>query len=141
MAKITLRKLCEQSENPALVRAVVRQMGGYENFINYAPDVVRHGASGGYGRFIYYKDTVPFGFKWRDAILKQWQQIASECGTNALQDIAANKFVNESPDYVLDALRCTRKKAFDYTDIYNLFAWAALEDVARLYCDILEGSR
>ena len=47
----TLKNLVASSNIPApLIHAVVRQMGGWETFTNYAPDIARHGIDGGIGR-------------------------------------------------------------------------------------------
>ena len=53
------------TSNPTLTRAVIKQVGGKDALI----DVANHGAMGGFPKFTYYKDTVPFFEKHRAAIL------------------------------------------------------------------------
>lgn len=51
--EVTLKKLVERSNIPeSLIRAVVRQMGGWESFKESAPDICRGGIDGGFHGFI-----------------------------------------------------------------------------------------
>lgn len=57
----TLKSLIANSSIPApLIRAVVRQLGGWERFTEQAPDITSHGINGGYSGFIYYAETHAF---------------------------------------------------------------------------------
>ena len=56
-----LSDFVKQSTVPAkLIRAVVRQVGCWEDFQQIAKDVASHGADCGYNGFTYYVDTVAF---------------------------------------------------------------------------------
>ena len=56
-----LSDFVKQSTVPAkLIRAVVRQVGGWDNFTEIANDAARHGAAAGFVGFTYYDDTVAF---------------------------------------------------------------------------------
>jgi hypothetical protein len=49
MKTITLQKLIESTNIPeSLIRATVRQSGGWAEFKEHAEDVTNHGASGGF---------------------------------------------------------------------------------------------
>ena len=66
-----LSDFVKQSTVPAkLIRAVVRQVGGWEDFQQIAKDVAGNGADDGYKGFIYYVDTVAFTKRNRRAILE-----------------------------------------------------------------------
>ena len=113
-----MKTLIANSSIPAtLIRAVVKNMGGWESFKESAQDVVDHGASCGFGNFIYYTDTITFTAKNRKAIAAYAAEQA--------KDIARALYGRITDD---------DKK----TTIYNALAWYALEEVALAYCDLLE---
>lgn len=77
--KPTIKQLISNSNVPAsLIRAVVRQMGGWESFTQSAPDVCRGGIDGGFHGFIYTQDTWTFAKRNREAIAKMASEQASD---------------------------------------------------------------
>ena len=128
------------TSNPVLTRAVIRQLGGKEALI----DVNNHGAMGGFPKFTYYSDTVPFFEKHRKEILSVLEEDADDFG--------------EEPDSIVMQFRClnlsksdreewrtyqgavnrllygNRKVGWDKQKeilVANALAWYALESVAR----------
>ena len=127
-----------------LIRAVVKNMGGWESFKESAQDVVDHGAACGFGNFIYYTDTVAFTAKNRKAIAELAAQQAADFGDpSEIEMILGFNVIKKDNDDLTNAdiakalygrLTDDDKK----TMIYNALAWYALEEVAQAYCDLLE---
>lgn len=142
MKKITLKKLCDSSSIPAsLIRAVVRQMGGWETFTNYAQDITNHGINGGFSGFIYYSDTEPFAKANKDAISELASNQAQEIGFDSTFAMIRgfNCFKGDKlTDGDLMRALCKGKNPEDGPNILNALAWYAGEEVARAYCDLLE---
>ena len=133
-----LSEFIKQSTVPAkLIRAVVRQVGCWEDFRKIAKDVADHGADDGYKGFIYYVDTVAFTKRNRRAILElavaQDSQIES---VGLVKFVAGFGCIDETDDLIARALYAGRGDAV--TGIYNALAWYALEEVCRSYVDLLD---
>lgn len=137
----TIKAFTEQSNlNPKLIRAVIRQVGGFEAFKEIAEDVTNHGAACGFGGFIYYTETISFTKRNRAPII--------ELLTDLNLDIYGHKNYTETlisfnclkalePMEIIDGLHNSRS---DYrTEVYNALAWFALEEVARDFINIVEG--
>ncbi len=73
----------DQTSNPKLARAVIRQTGR-ENL----EDIARHGADAGYSGFTYYSDTVSFFKRNRMAIRALAEQQAEDFGQTPMEMIA-----------------------------------------------------
>ena len=133
----TIKDFTSQSHiDASIVRAVIRQMGGWNEFREYARDVADHGAAGGYGGFIYYTDTVAFYARNRAAINNLAGDMAadiSEGGTIRLVQSFGRLNVNYTADEVGATLYGT--KSCMNTQIANALAWFALEEVARSYME------
>lgn len=139
--KTTLKKLINSSSIPAaLIRAVVRQMGGWETFTNYAPDIARHGIDGGFNGFIYYADTLPFAKRNRADIAKMAEMQAEDFGTSVLDMVRSfGCFRQSPPDFASISTALYGGRAQEETDtVLNVLAWYAAEEVARAYCDLVE---
>ena len=143
MKKITLAQFCEQSSIPAkLIRAVVRQSGGWESFRDIAQDVANHGADSGFSGWIYYSDTCAFTKRNRAVIVDLAQQFADEIGdTGAIALVAGFNCLRGQ----VNAHECGRilysargGDADTRQTIENALAWFALEEVARAYVDAIE---
>jgi len=134
--KPSLANLVESTNIPeSLVRAVVRQMGGWESFKESAPDITRHGISGGFHGFIYYTDTCPFAKRNRKAILEMARQQADDfgaCLVKMIKDFRCMKGATETE--IVEGLAGNT----DQTQVPNGLAWYAGEEVARAYCDMTE---
>ena len=148
----TLKSFIEKTNLPAsLVRAVVRQLGGWKSFTETAPDINRHGISGGYGGFIYYKDTIPFAKRNRKAILEALKQQQEQWGSgfNLVQMVKSFNCLKDlqvTEDEIIHALAgqagvyAVGGVAVGY-QVPNALAWYAGEEVCRSYGDLLESEK
>jgi hypothetical protein len=136
--KVTLSALCEQSNIPAtLIRAVVRQMGGWESFTESARDICRHGINGGFNGFIYNADTEPFAKRNRAAIAEMAEAQASDFGTSVtemVQGFGCFRNGTKPTDSEIGLALYAGKEKDDSPPILNALAWYAGEEVAREYC-------
>lgn len=135
----TIKAFVNQSGmNESLVRAVIRQSGGYDSFKEHAQDVCSHGANAGFSGFIYHNDTVPFAKRNKEAIVKMCEDMASDFGQSGVIEFIASfhclKGISQSE--VADGLYNPRSG--NKTEVFNAMAWYALEEVARRYCDIAD---
>jgi len=142
MKAITIRAMIKNSSIPAtLIRAVVKQLYGMESFRERAKDIVNHGIDGGYGGFIYHKDTVKFTKKHKKAIMEMAKDQANEFGMNVFDMIAGfNCFRGE---YQASEIAELIYKPFnwdnsDQVQVYNALSWYAGEEICRLYVDMVE---
>lgn len=133
-----LSEFVKQSTVPAkLIRAVVRQVGGWEDFQQIAKDVAGHGADCGYKGFTYYLDTVAFTKRNKRAILEFAADQDSEIESVGLvKFVAGFRCVDETEDDIARALYAGRGDAFQ--EVYNALAWYVLEEVCRSYVDLLD---
>jgi len=133
----SLKSFVAQSNiEPSLIRAVVRQIGGWEEFKERAADVANYGASGGFSGFIYYNDTCAFYAKHRADILALTKDMADQLGEGVLEMVQAFNCLGE--DYTLDEIGETLygNKNKHHTQVANALAWFALEEVCRAYDDL-----
>ena len=138
----TIKQFCNQSYiNPALIRAVIRQSGGFDSFKERAHDIANYGASGGFNGWIYYTETVGFWRKNKTLILELATSQASEYGDTDLIGMVSSFNSIKKSDYTTCELGAALFGRYndEYTTVYNVMAWYALEEVARNYCDLLEG--
>lgn len=135
---MTLKAFENQAGIPAgLVRAVVRQVGGWAEFQDRAADVATYGASGGFGGFIYYSETCKFTAKNRAAIAEMAEAMAADCGNaDAVELVAGFRCVDSTRADIARALYGGR--GGDTTNAENALAWFALEEVSRAYVDATE---
>ena len=140
--KTTQTELIKSSSIPApLIRAVIRQMGGWETFTGYAADITRHGIDGGFNGFIYYADTEPFAARNKDAILELASGQAQEVGYDSTFALVRS-FGCLKGDRLTDAdlmrALCKGRNPENGPNLLNALAWYAAEEVARAYCDLIE---
>ncbi len=137
-----MKQFIEATHIPAaLVRAVSRQIGGWESFTNYAEDIQNNGADGGFCGFIYYRDTLAFFRRNRTAIMEMTEQMADDLGEGMLKMIASFNCLRSdelTEDDIAKALYTS--KGDDAACIQNAMAWFALEEVACSYCDCKENA-
>jgi hypothetical protein len=135
----TIKSFIEQSHiNAALIRAVVRQVGGWDSFKELAIDVTNHGASGGFSGFIYYVDTLTFYRRNKAAVNEALSAMADDLGAGVLEMVRGFNCLGEdfSTDEIGKAVYGSFSNQYD-TQIYNALAWFALEEVARSYSDLI----
>ena len=140
--KTTQKTLIESSSIPAkLIRAVVRQMGGWETFKEKAQDITNHGINGGFGGFIYYAETEAFAKRNIDAISELASTQAQEIGYDStfamIRGFNCLKGDKINDGDLMRAL-CKGKNPEDGPNLLNALAWYAGEEVARAYCDAIE---
>lgn len=133
----TLKSFIAASHLPAsLIRAVVRQLGGWESFTESAPDIARYGIDGGFGGFIYTDETVAFFRKNREAIVNLAKDQADDLGVGVLEMIS--NFNCLRGDCTIDEIGETLFGRTPDDQIANALAWYAGEEVARSYVDFIE---
>lgn len=144
--KITLKALCESTNIPAsLVRAVVRQLGGWKSFTESAEDIANHGIDGGFHGFIYNRDTEAFAKRNRKDIADMASEQASDYGVSAFSMIHAfgcfrNDMIKPTDEEIGSALYAGRN-VDGGANVLNALAWYAGEEVARAYADMIESNR
>jgi hypothetical protein len=129
-----------------LIRAVIRQLGGFEYFQEQAPDITNHGIDGGFSGFIYHAETVAFAKKHKKTILQLAEDQARDYGdADAFTMIAGFnclKGLDITPGKIATLIYGREPSdddgSADYTSLFNALAWYAGEEVARAWCDYLE---
>lgn len=135
----TLKSFVESSHlSSRIIRAVVRQVGGWASFQEIAQEVAQYGADSGWTGFTYYQDTVRFAQRHKCELLCMANVMAQEIGESSGFTLIAGFrcLQNRTADEVFDALYNPRSDA--RTDVFNALAWFALEEVARSYECCLE---
>lgn len=144
----TISEFCTRSHLPAaLIRAVIKQMGGWQSFQESAADITNHGIAGGFSGFIYYTETVAFAKKHKAAILETLADLTRDIGGDEYQLIAGFNCLSTrgKPDYtpgqiasLIHAREPKNDENHDYTQIFNALAWYAGEEVAHSFTDLAE---
>jgi hypothetical protein len=142
--KFTLANLCKSTNIPTpFVRAVVRQMGGWEYFTEHAPDITRHGIDSGFNGFIYNTETEAFAKRNRESIAAMAKEQASDFGTSIIEMIQ-NFGCFRNGDKPTEADICTAlyggREQEGTSNVLNALAWYAGEEVSRAYCDMIENA-
>ena len=119
--------------NEPLIRAVVRQSGGWEAFTDMADDITNHGVDGGFHGWIYHAETVPFAKRNKGQILALASTLADDLGESMLAMIAGFNCLKTTPEVIAEAIYNPRSS--EQTQVFNALAWFAAEEVARSYCD------
>lgn len=140
MAKLRLKDFIEFTNTDGkLIKAVKRQTGReWAEFQDELKNVSSspYGAAGGFGGFIYYYETVKFWRRNRKVITEQLSELAFSLGENVLQMVMSFGGIKDgyfSEDEVGRALY--GRYDDELQQIYNVFAWYALEEVAHWYTD------
>ncbi len=94
-----------------------------------------YGAAAGFGGFIYYSDTVKFWRKNRQKITKYMNLLAWELGEKNALSLCQG--FNGLKDYESEEIARALYGNYnsDLDQIYNVFAWFALEEVANRFAD------
>ena len=138
--QIKLASLCEQSNIPAsLIKAVVRQLGGWQSFCESAPDVCRGGIDGGFHGFIYTAETKAFTKRNCADIAIMAQEQARDFGcsvTEMVQGFGCFRNGDKPTDSEIGMALYAGKD--NGGDVMNALAWYAGEEVCREYCRLTE---
>lgn len=119
--------------NAKIIRAVMRQSGGWDSFTEMAEDITNHGVDGGFHGWIYHADTVPFAKRNKAAIMEMAQQMADDLGEPLYRMIGGFNCLKMAEGEVAEAIHNPRSD--NLTQVFNALAWFAAEEVARSYCD------
>ena len=132
---MNLASFTQNTSNPSLARAVIKQFGRWTDWKESASDIANYGADGGVNGFIYHVDTVAFYESNKGNI----NEMASNMGeTDFLCEFVASfNCVELEADEVEQALEEGDSNE-DYTQVANALAWFALEETARDYMYQLE---
>lgn len=133
----TIREFARQSHiNELLIRAVIRQCGGWESFQEMAQDVTNHGAAGGFHGFIYYTDTCSFYTRNRGHILAALRTLADDLGENVIDLVGGFNCLKDgcTSEEVGETLYGPPSK--HDTQVANALAWFALEEVSRSFTEM-----
>ncbi len=140
VTKVSLKQLADSGRVPAsLVRAVVRQFGGWESFTESAPDVCRGGIDGGFHGFIYNAETEPFARRNRADIAEMAAEQASEFGTSVtemIQGFGCFRNGTKPSDADIGSALYAGRDNEGGEPVLNALAWYAGEEVCRAYCDL-----
>jgi hypothetical protein len=130
----TIKEFAEKSHiDASLIRAVVSQIGGWQEFKDHADDVTNHGASGGFSGFTYYTDTVSFTKRHKAAIMKMAESMADDLGESLYAMIGGFNCLKISEGEAAEAIHNPRSE--ERTNVYNALAWFALEEVCRSFVE------
>ena len=133
--KKTLKNFIKNSNIDAgLIRAVIRQSGGWGDFQEKAQDISNHGISSGFSGWIYYTETCEFYAKNQNLIVELAECQSDEYGYHSAQDMVKSF---RSLDATLSEIGCTlygNKRQHD-TQVANALAWFAAEEVAQAFVD------
>src|SRR5215510_4539462 len=102
----------------------------------------KHGADCGFSGFIYENETIPFFIANRQDIVSHMEKTAKELGIDIISMVQNfGVFRNSEKPTASDvgrALWDNSKTWSDLTTLYNVFAWYALEEIARTWYRYLE---
>ena len=133
--KKTLKNFIEYSSIDAkLIRAVVRQSGGWAAFQDMAQDIANHGIAGGFNGWIYYTETSQFYAKNQSSIVAFADQLADEYGTSTIDFIAGFNCINTDDKQEIGKTLYGNKSKHD-AQVANALAWFAAEEVIRGFVD------
>ena len=139
MKNVTIKAMIDNSNIPAsLIRAVVRQFGGFDMFKQYAPDVTNHGINDGFCGFVYYTETCTFYAEHRKDIIQVAEDMSNDIYGNDELIGFVKSFNCLDADSSEIALTIYGNKSQHDTQVANALAWFAGEEVCRLYCDLIE---
>jgi hypothetical protein len=132
--KKTLKNFIENSGiNAKLIRAVIRQSGGWSDFQDMATDIVNHGIAGGFSGWIYYSETCAFYAKNQGAIVALVEQWANDSNLSPIDFVAGFHCFSADKPSVGKTLYGTKRQ--HDTQVANALAWFAVEEVARAFVE------
>ncbi len=126
--------LSEMSEYKTLINGVLNSLGGLDN----VEDVANHGANAGWPGFTYYSDTHKFAMRYRKLIVKMLEEQADEFGQEVVEMVSSFGTFRHSPmdnDDRKELYKFLGGGRCEQSQITNLMAWFALEEVCRMFED------
>ena len=133
--KKTLKNFIKYSSiDSGLIRAVIRQSGGWRSFQEMAQDIYKHGISGGFSGWIYYAETCQFYAKNQGVIVKLVEYQMKEYDYPSAQDMIQRFRSIEATMSEIGYTLYGNKSQHD-AQVANALAWFAAEAVARSFVD------
>lgn len=133
MLKSIKTVIAENQEFKTLINAVLSRIDK-----DSIQDVNNHGMQAGFGRFIYYSDTVPFAHRYRKLIIQLLERDSAEFGIEITEMVSGFGIFRNNPmdsDDKRDLYRFLSGTKCKETTIPNLMAWYAAETVCRWFED------
>lgn len=133
--KKTIKVFCQYSNiDHALIKAVIRQSGGWDAFQEQALDIANYGISGGFSGWIYYTETCAFYAKNQQLIVGLVESQADEYDYTSPQDMVKSfRHLDATLSEIGFTLYGTKRQHDNY--VANALVWYAAEKAARAYAD------
>lgn len=133
--KKTIKAFCQHTNvDSNLIKAVIRQSGGWRSFQEHATDIANYGIAGGFGGWIYYTETGGFYAKNQQLISDLVESQADEYGYQSALDMI-REFRNLDATMLEIGYTLYGNKRKHAICVANALAWYAAEEVARAYTD------
>lgn len=131
--KKTIKSFIDNSSiNAKLIRAVVRQSGGWASFQETASDITNYGVNGGFSGWTYHTETCEFYAKNQPLIVELAEQIADDIGYQSAQDMVKGfNCLDATLSEIEYTLYGTRRQ--HDTQVANALAWFVVEEVVRSF--------
>ena len=134
----TLKNFIEYSSIDAeLIRAVIRQSGGWQSFQESAPDIANHGISSGFSGWTYYSETCRFYAKNRGAIVALVEEYADEFNLSPMDFVAGFNCLDTIDKQDIGRTLYGNKRQHAPIVAKSL-AWFAAREVTRSFVDWVE---
>jgi hypothetical protein len=139
--KKTIKAFCQYaSVDSNLIKAVIRQSGGWRSFQEHALDIANHGIAGGFNGWIYYTETCEFYAKNQQLIVDMVEKQADEYDYASAQDMVKGfRSLDATMSEIGYTLFGNKRQHDNY--VANALAWYAAEEVARAYAEWTFGER
>lgn len=103
-----------------------------DEFESTISDIIQFGINNGYGKFVYYNDTVDFFKKYRSEIITLVKEQAAEFGQNPIELVLSFNCIND--DEFENVAKCLYGRLDDdCTYVANGLTWFAAETVCRWF--------
>ena len=103
-----------------------------------------HGANCGFSGFIYYSETIAFFMANRKDIVSHMEQAAAYLGTDIIsmvQGFGVFRNCDKPKTSEIGQALWGNKRYTELTELYNVFAWYALEEVSHTWYRYLEDNK
>ena len=129
--KKTIKVFCQYSNiDHALIKAVIRQSGGWDAFQEQALDIANYGISGGFSGWIYYTETCAFYAKNQQLIVDLVEKQAIEYDYASPQDMVKSfRHLDATLSEIGFTLYGTKRQHDNY--VANALVWYAAEKAFR----------
>ena len=125
--------LTDNASYKTLINAVINRIG-----LDSVQDVNNHGINGGFNGFIYYTDTHAFAMRYRKLIVRLLEESADMLGEEVVSMVSNFGVFRNNPMDNEDKKQLYRYLGggkCEQSQITNLMAWFAAEEVCRMFED------